>query len=236
MYENSYSKIGLNKLLYTDTDASKFRYTDFLTWKKWVDENNIQVPHWEEVEERDTRYKNHKIYEAGSKVFGSFEDELEDCEGDDYVFYCLEKKSWLYAWKSGETWESKFRFKGINENAQILTLEEDFIRNKISHHKDGTITERKIICADEGESEAEFDLRLHEFYEGNKANALANEKSIIFFENIYRDGFAYVLCQSFRKIVKNASRSVDVDDDEKFNNLMNRIQVNVMMKKITLKR
>lgn len=236
MYENSYSKIGLNKLLYTDTDASKFRYTDFLTWKKWVDEKNIQVPHWEEVEERDIRYKNHKIYEAGSKVFGSFEDELEDCEGNDYVFYCLEKKSWLYAWKSDDKWESKFRFKGINENAQILSLQENFIKSKFTKHSDGSITERKIICANDGESEAEFDLRLHEFYEGNKANSLANEKSIIFFENIYRDGFAYVLCQSFRKIVKNASRAVEVEDDEKFNNLMNRIQVNVMMKKITLKR
>ena len=36
MYENSYSKIGLDQLLYTDTDASKFRYNDFLKWNKWV--------------------------------------------------------------------------------------------------------------------------------------------------------------------------------------------------------
>jgi hypothetical protein len=50
MFENSYSKVGLNELLYTDTDASKFRYKKFVEWKKWVDESNIQVPHWEEVE------------------------------------------------------------------------------------------------------------------------------------------------------------------------------------------
>ena len=42
------------------------------------DENNIQVPHWSEVEKFDARYANHKIYDANSKVFGSFEDELED--------------------------------------------------------------------------------------------------------------------------------------------------------------
>jgi hypothetical protein len=45
MFENSYSKIGKAGLLYTDTDASKFRYSDFINWKKWVDDNNVQVPH-----------------------------------------------------------------------------------------------------------------------------------------------------------------------------------------------
>ena len=85
MFENSYSKVGLKELLYTDTDASKFRYKKFIEWKKWVDESNVQVPHWEEVEKIDARYKNHKIYESGSKVFGSFEDELEDMKGDNYT-------------------------------------------------------------------------------------------------------------------------------------------------------
>lgn len=45
MYENSYSKVGLDQLLYTDTDASKFRYSRFIEWKKEIDDNNIQVPH-----------------------------------------------------------------------------------------------------------------------------------------------------------------------------------------------
>ena len=107
MFENSYSKVGLDQLLYTDTDASKFRYKRFLEWKDWVDKENIQVPHWEEVELIDERYKNHKIFESNSKVFGSFEDELEEMKGDKYTFYCLEKKSWLYDVDG----HSKYRFK-----------------------------------------------------------------------------------------------------------------------------
>ena len=126
MYENSYSKIGLDQLLYTDTDASKF-----ISWKKWVDDNNIQVPHHPEVELVDERYKNHKIYQSDSKVFGSFEDELEEMVGTDYVFYCLEKKSWCYAVDG----KAKFRFKGLNGSALLLSLGEDFIEQKTIKHK-----------------------------------------------------------------------------------------------------
>lgn len=241
MYQNSYSKIGLRNLLYTDTDASKFRYRDFLTWKAWVDENNIQVPHWEEVEKIDERYKDHKIYQAKSKVFGSFEDELEDCTGNQYVFYCLEKKSWLYGWRqdkpteTGNTqvWHSKFRFKGINENAQMLTLDEPFLKTKEIHHATGN-TEYKIVLDIDDEA-------LHDFYNSNVHNSIGYGsddttagRSIEFFESVLVNGHAYVLCQSFRKIVKNSAREVELENEEKFNSLMNRVQVRVMMKKITL--
>ena len=77
--------------------------------------------------EVDARYKNHLIYDPNSKVFGSFEDELADYEGDDYLFYCLEKKSWSYSWAKKGDWKSKFKFKGINGRSQILTLKEDWI-------------------------------------------------------------------------------------------------------------
>ena len=221
MFENSYSKVGLDQLLYTDTDASKFRYSRFIEWKNWVDTNNIQVRHWPEVELKDPRYKDHRIYDSNSKVFGSFEDELEEMKGDNYIFYCLEKKSWLYAVDN----KAKFRFKGLNDNAQILTLEEDFINRKISNK--GKPNEAMKINITKGAERA-----VHKFYNNNKANAIGNGNEVKFFEQIYKTGEAYLLCNSFRKIVKNSLRNVEVGQDDRYNVLMNSIQVNYMIKHI----
>jgi len=233
MYENSYSKIGLDRLLYTDTDASKFRYTDMARWRDWIETENVIVPHWPEVELVDPRYKTHLIYDPKSKVFGSFEDELDGCLGDKYTFYCLEKKSWFYGWEKAGVKDHKYRFKGINGGTQVLGSE-SFIKTK-TITKDGEQINKKYVGCEEGESEEAFEERLHEFFVSNKANSLDN-KAEEFFENIYRDGHAYVLCTSFRKIVKNSARNVGLDDTAKFNGLVNKIQVNVMMKKITIKR
>lgn len=241
MYENSYSKIGKSQLLYTDTDASKFRHSDFIGWKNWVDTNNIIVPHWEEVEEYDNRYKTHKIYEEGSKVFGSFEDELEDCNGDEYVFYCLQKKSWLYGYKKDGEWNVKYRFKGINGSAQLLNLDEEeyvgfaqllnldkqFITKKVINHNDGT-EEIKYVM----KPESEYDV--YKYYISHKENNIESGNEIDFFEKIYTEKEGYVLCSSFRKIVKNNSRNVGIDDNDKFNTLMNNIQVNYIIKKIKI--
>jgi hypothetical protein len=233
MYQNSYSKIGKAGLLYTDTDASKFRYKDFINWKKWVDDKNIQVPHWPEVEAFDERYKNHKIYDENSKVFGSFEDELEDAIGDDYLFYCLEKKSWLYAYKKDGKWKTKYRFKGLNGSAQMLTMQEPFLQVRTIEHKakgdKEAYNEIKYVV----KPESEYDV--YKYYLAHKNNNIENGNEINFFEKIYSTGTAYVMCNSFRKIVKNSSRNVDMDDKSSFNNLMNKIQVNYMIKKIQIK-
>ena len=233
MYENSYSKIGLDRLLYTDTDASKFRYADMARWRDWIQTENVIVPHWPEVELVDPRYKNHLIYDTKSKVFGSFEDELEDCLGDKYTFYCLEKKSWFYGWSTGDKEDHKYRFKGINGGTQVLS-DESFIKTKIVM-KDGVPTPKKYLGGEEGEADEAFEERLHNFFAENKGNSL-DHKAEKFFEQLYKDGSAYVLCSSFRKIVKNAARNVELDQTGKYNQLVNKIQVNVMMKKITLKR
>ena len=233
MFENSYSKVGKDRLLYTDTDASKFRFKHFLEWKKWVDDENVQVPHWEEVEAVDARYKNHKIFEYGSKVFGAFEDELEDYIGTDYVFYCLEKKSWLYGWKC-DKWESKYRFKGINGNAQLLTLDEDFVLEEVHKHKATAVkdawTETKYRIDPLKQKE------VYMFYNQNKHNSLDEENDIKFFDQVYVTGEAYVLCNSFRKIVKNSAHNVEMDDVDKHNTLMNKIQVKFMMKHISIRK
>lgn len=228
MYEYSYSKVGLDELLYTDTDASKFRYKRFLDWKNWIDNNNVQVPHWPEVEKVDERYKNHKIFEYNSKVFGSFEDELEGMDGDNYVFYALEKKSWLY----GVDNKSKFRFKGLNDAAQLLTLQEDFIDNKTIKHKNGENEIKYFIKNDENKNMEE---EVYKYYNNHIHNNIGNNNQIKFFKQLYDTKEAYVLCSSFRKIVKNTLHNVEIDETDKYNNLMNKIQANYMIKHIKIK-
>jgi hypothetical protein len=230
MYQNSYSKVGLDELLYTDTDASKFRYNKFLSWKQEIDDKNIQVPHWKEVEIVDERYKNHKIYEADSKVFGSFEDELAEMQGDKYIFYCLEKKSWCYAVDG----DAKFRFKGLNGSALLLNTKEKFIETKIINHKskDGkdSWVENKLKIKNNTE------LEVYNFAQDNKHLAIEAGNEVNFFEQVYQTGDAYLLCCSFRKIVKNSARNVEIGNTVKYNSLMNKVQVNYTMKHISLKK
>jgi hypothetical protein len=237
MYENSYSKIGLADLVYTDTDASKFRYSAMANWNDWIVKNNIQVPHWKEVEEIDPRYKNHLIYQHGSKVFGSYEDELEEMKGDNYRFYCVEKKSWSYevfdengdyAKEDGKDMV-KFKFKGINGRAIILNLDEPFIKEQLIKKKGGT-AEVKYRFKDETEEE------VYEYCETNKHLAIEKGNIGKFFDRLFDTGEAYVITNSFRKIVKNSAHSVEMGNEEKYNSLMNKIQVNYSMKKIKIKR
>lgn len=235
MYENSYSKIGLDQLVYTDTDASKFRYSQMEKWTRWINENNVQVPHWKEVESYDERYKNHLIYQSDSKVFGSYEDELEEEIGDEYIFYCVEKKSWSYNVLHEPTsivevgkYKSKFKFKGINGKALLLNLDESFIE-KHSKKSDGVIViENKV--------KPNCELEIYKWCENNKNREIENGNALKFYEQIYTTGEAYVMTNSFRKIVKNSLHSVEMGEEEKYNNLINKVQVNYMMKKIRIKK
>ena len=60
------------------------------------------------------------------------------------------------------------------------------------------------------------------------------ENASEFFEKLYTDRHAYLLCCSFRKIVKNSARNVLLEDEDKYNTLMNKVQVNYTMKKVII--
>jgi hypothetical protein len=224
MYENSYSKVGLKELLYTDTDASKFRYSKFLEWKKEIDDKNIVVPHWEEVEKYDERYKTHRVYQSDSKVFGSFEDELEDAIGEKYTFYCVEKKSWCYTVDG----KSKFRFKGLNGSAIGVDFTESFIEKVVINKQDGSKEIKYRFKADSK-------LEVYNYCENNKHKSIEESGADEFFEKLYTEREAYVICCSFRKIVKNSKRGVEVGETDRYNQFMNKIQVSHTLKKISLK-
>jgi hypothetical protein len=211
MWEMGISKIGKKALTYMDTDSLKVIYqhkpkngeekqNDLMEWKKWVDDNNVQVPHWTEVEAIDPRYKNHKIYEEDSKVFGSLENEVKDMNGGNYTFYCLQKKSWLYT--DGN--ETKFKFKGLNKGCLLL---EDSM-NKSNEE-------------------------LAKYFRSNNADNLG-KNSIKLFERCFDKGEAFVLCQSFRKIVRNTMHNVGIDQTDKHNKNMNCVKVCYTVKHIKI--
>jgi hypothetical protein len=180
-----------------------------------VDTENVQVPHWAEVEEVDPRYKNHKIFEKGSKVFGSFEDELEEMNADTneqtkFVFYCLQKKTWLYAVDD----DVKYRFKGLNDKCILLN-------NNV-----------KNVAKPKPKAKAEA-LTLYKFYNNNSSSSIGNNQ-VKLFEEVYNNKGAFVLCPSFRKVVKNSLRNVDIDETDRHNKNMNKIQVSYTVKYINI--
>ena len=127
MYNYGYSRIGLDKLLYTDTDSIKFP-------KKYEElyQQNVRglcVPHWEEVEEYDPKFRNHKLFDHDSKVFGSFEDELDGYENN--LFYCLQKKVWLVCnlQANNEVANVKWRGKGFNAKSYNMIASENIGAN-----------------------------------------------------------------------------------------------------------
>lgn len=222
MYNYSYSIIGLDQLLYSDTDATKCRIEAFNKWAKHIEDKQLLVPHWPEVEKYDERYKTHLIYQKKSKVFGSFENELEDMKGVNYTFYRPQKKCWAYIVKDENNNlvidnkgnpMNKFRLKGVNTSDLLLDGDEKFIffkGSKIEHQED-----------------------LYEYCCNNPHKSINNNVEK-FFEQLHNDKYARVLCHSFKKIVKNSLHNVAVEDSGKFNKNNNTIQANYSVKKISI--
>lgn len=138
MYEHMYSKMKRPELVYTDTDSNKVKLSVF---NRWVEEygKKIQVPHWKEIEEHDSRYKNHNLYESGSKVFGSFEDEYKGKGMDLHYFIC--KKQYLSINKMDNS-KNKYTFKGIKDNDVILPDNFDTNKDQSELHKIYTESEK----------------------------------------------------------------------------------------------
>lgn len=241
MFENSYSIVGLKNLLYTDTDACKFRKKHF---KKWFEEyaNKKIVPHWKEIEKVDPRYETHKLYSHSTKVYGSFEEELES--GNTGIII-TNKKCWCVqnGGKDKKTKEiiDKFGFKGVGRNDKTITLNENFVMKEWK--KKGKIIKQmcgeKIIIDGIIDSDCKFNYKIttqqlaYDFY--NKNKHLAFEKNCWnIFNNLFDNGFVYILQQSFRKIIKNTRRNVDIEDSEKFENNCNKIKVVYSIKKIKI--
>lgn len=92
-----YNMFSYKKLICTSTDSLKVRHSDFVKVQKKM--LSTPLPHWEEVEKYDPRYKTAKMLAMTSndKVIGSFVDEYAK---NDYKYGIFFKKGCYYL--SGE--------------------------------------------------------------------------------------------------------------------------------------
>lgn len=242
MYEHTYSKIGLDKLSYTDTDAVKGR-GKFL--QKYIDEyaSMIPIPAWKELN------INHPLYKHGSKKYGSLENEFEEeefcdelkCSVEDIQdrYFCLvQKKSYMYSIKVNGKWQINkdwFRFKGVNPNSILLDPKKlpDFIHKKYTN-KDKPNETYKFCLKSDYEDDAILQRKMFEFYKNKKGKSVL-ENAIKFFDQIHINKSSIVLAQSFRKITRN-NKVVDVTDvdDDKCETNFNKVQVAYCVKNIKI--
>lgn len=252
MYDHIFSKIGLDKLIYTDTDSCKIRYTDF---QKWFDDygNKQIVPHWDEIEKIDPRYKTHKLFEHNSKVFGSLEDELE---ADNNINIFVAKKNYVSLSIDKDNKEKKkshFCFKGISKNDILLDLNENFIelhyylKSSLKYKKIGDILidnkTKKIV------KENDIDLNIYrlkviipktdiknayKYYTNDKVEKIKDNYRKIFNRLFYKKE-AFILTQNISKSVNNMKRNVGLYDEDKMNKTINRIILSFSIKRITIK-
>jgi hypothetical protein len=231
IYDTLYAQVGMKDLVYTDTDAGKFRAKKLDDVMEYYTTN--EVPYWEKVLKYDKRYKGHKLFEPHSKVFGSYENEMDELPNNDR-FYCFQKKSWVCidttAYKEGKEDSYKMSFKGVPKNSIILPNPDKYNYDwiKKTYNKEGTKKAEKK----DFELEITDGKKALEYYE----NGVSIKSNLIeFCEELYNNRFIYVLTQNFKRVVKNTSRGVlSLEDKEKLNLMNNTIQVQPLIKKITL--
>jgi hypothetical protein len=255
MYEVLLSKVGLDKCIYQDTDCLKFRVSDMNNWINTY--GNQSVPHWEDAGKYDSRYNdNHPLYHPETKVFGSFENELKD----NNLFILLQKKMWLVAKTDGDRVSYiKTRFKGINPKSLLLDTNEPFIeridkgyitnadgkREKVKDINTATYVETEYrVKYDKKNPDYDIDKKIFDWvYTDGKPKEIGSDydkdegeilNQIKFFEKVFHNGHAYVLCNNLRRVVKNTNRSVQNGEEDKYNYYNNTIQLIYVVKKITV--
>jgi len=182
IYNTAYSIFGKDKLLYTDTDSCKVRKSDLTSdkIKQYYEDTKVDV--WENVYKYDEKFKNHKLYDSKSKVYGSYEDEFD---GDNInKFYCFQKKSWVAL---GD--DNHISFKGVPKTSLIIDINHEWINKKYNKKNEVEISIKDFRKA-------------NDYYENNKK--LEVIKNLDLFTNkLYNDKYCYVLSYNFKKVVKS---------------------------------
>jgi len=229
MYENIYKPIGLKDLVYTDTDAGKCRDRHGQKWiKNYAGKKNMNELVWKNIYDFDDRYRTHKLYEEGSKVFGSFENELGNKNVKSYI---LMKKTYMII--NDDNTLNAFHFKGVSKFNIYLTGKEGFISIKTIKHKNGN-TEKKFIIKSQIEARNFFNKNTDKILVKYEKNKMINVKGEQVFKDILNNGFALVLSMNFRKNFKNSRNNVKIDDDENFNTMNSNIKQIYQIKKLKL--
>tara|TARA_R110002110_G_scaffold5358_1_gene27731 strand:- start:172 stop:2847 length:2676 start_codon:yes stop_codon:yes gene_type:complete len=228
MFEHIYSKVGLKNLVYTDTDAGKCRDIHGKEWiKNYAGKKDMKDLVWSDTFKYDDRYKTHKLYENGSKVFGSFENELTDKNVKSYI---LMKKTYMII--NNDNTLDAFHFKGVSKSNIYLTGKEKFINIKTIKHKNGTHENKYMIKSQLGARDYynESNDVLVKYQKGEMINVKGEQV----FKDILNNGYALVLSMNFRKSFKNTRQNVSIDDNDKFNKMNSNIKQVFQIKKLRL--
>ena len=249
-----YSIVGFENCLYSDTDAIKMNEVGIKRFLEYT--TKTPVPHWPDIEKDDARYKHMKIYDPNNKVFGSFEDELYDMrckdyntEGDKMLFYALQKKFWMCCIvdKNNNVKHLKWKGKGINNRCVPIYDGNKFV--KVITKKDGEHVLKLDIYHDKikGEKKAEIDtdklIGLRQFIsagenqlgEGKKEFHTGDGTKVYeMFEKLYNREPVYLLKSSFKKIVGNTRRCVELGEEDKYNRDIHNIKAAISITKITV--
>jgi hypothetical protein len=164
---------------------------------------------------------------------------------------------WLVAdIQNGEAIYIKTRYKGINPKSLLLDTTEPFIKKtnkyytinengekiKVKKQEEATITDSEY-SVDYYDDNNETDKNIFEWAYSNGANKEIgsdyeiNDGKILnqikFFEKVYYNGYAYVLCNNLRRVVKNTNRNVSFQEQDKYNYYNNTVQLVYVVKKIS---
>lgn len=233
IYETGYKVIGLKDLVYTDTDSFKARASVFDRPDVKQYYQNAKVGVWDCVHKYDPTFKSfekmeHPIYTNDSKVFGSYEEELPE---NTYSVFA-QKKGYIIV---NEEWYNKehpeyseslhLSFKGVPKKSILIeSIDLEFLDKTTKNHNDGTTTVKYGIVDQ---------VAAINYANENEDKQICNN-AVKFAKQLYEKREAYVLTTSFRKIVKNSKMCDDLENTDKFCDLMHKVQVVAVLKKITI--
>lgn len=220
--------------------------------------SKLTVPHWDKAEKYDARYKDHKMYDPNSKVFGGYEDEFE-CYNN--INYFLAKKHYagffdpkqphdkpvenIFEGKvvnQGEINEYNklvsagvlttldFHFKGVNKKSLVINTE--------PYKPDETVFQ-KITKKVKGLQKISYRVREQRKAYGYFENQMIQDNTMIsgkrcceYFDILSQGKVLHILCASFRKQMSNLKRNTGIEDKDRFNTSFNKVSMLYVVKAI----
>lgn len=241
---NLYKQIPYEEMIYTDTDSIKITPKGFEVFNRYI--SNTIVPHWEESEDIDPRYKTHKIYEPKSKVFGSLEDEYA-ASNFNLHYFCAKK---FYACFEVPEIEKYITQEQINNNVKF---DKDIVKQINSSiylnnrelkkvGKAGITTSMKgvsknFLIVNKSDIEPfyikekkKYNIEELAKYYNTQDDMRLKKNYITFFEKVYFEKQVNLLCFSINRIHSNTANNVTIKDVNKFNKIVYSTTSNYMVK------
>lgn len=212
MYEHAYAVLGLDKLLYTDTDCFKFLRRDFPVVQTYMGDRLI--PHWAEVEESEPAFATQRMWQAHGKQYGSFEDELP--EGNTGIALVAKK---FYAVLKGD----EVARDGDDPQGSLL------LGAKGVRMNDVILTQLQVLTLEGIEDGYERLRAYQQIYEEEGAPRIRTHGKM-FFKELLVNRQAFVLTNGLRRVSSNLKKGVLPEDEAGHNAMFGQLMNMYMMK------